>query len=215
MFNLITRFHLLLLTVLTAMTIVAFVRVPVGFAYPAHWGPHSEADWLWPRDVALLGAPVVAVGFTLAFAILGLLLGKSRLLQSRHVYEPILTVILTVIASVQMGLLLTGVGSDLDLVRMTGYGLGALLVVTGIVFAEAERHSYAGLRLPWPVEGDRAWRAVHLSTGIACGLAGAGLAFAAWLNVDLSIAIASLATALITPMLVAGVATLTAKAARR
>lgn len=45
MFNLITRFHLLLLTVLAAMTGVAYLRVPADFAYPAMWG-RGGPDWL-------------------------------------------------------------------------------------------------------------------------------------------------------------------------
>lgn len=207
MFHLITRFHLLLLTVLAAMTGVAYLRVPADFAYPAMWG-RGGPDWLWPRDLALLGAPILAVLVLLAFLALGLLLTKNRLLQSRHIIEPGITVVLTVIASVQMGLLLIGVGSDLNLIRMTGYGLAALLVVLGLVIGEAERNSYAGLRMPWPVPGDRAWRLVHVTTGLAFALAGSGLAIMTWLDADLALLLAAFATAILGPVIVAGLATL-------
>lgn len=158
--------------------------------------------------MALLGAPILAVLVLLAFLALGLLLTKNRLLQSRHIIEPGITVVLTVIASVQMGLLLIGVGSDLNLIRMTGYGLAALLVVLGLVIGEAERNSYAGLRMPWPVPGDRAWRLVHVTTGLAFALAGSGLAIMTWLDADLALLLAAFATAILGPVIVAGLATL-------
>ena len=61
-------------------------------------------------------------------------------------------------------------------------GLGAALVLLGVVLFEAERHTYAGLRMPWPVGSDRAWRWVHRVAGMAFGLAGIALAGVAWLD---------------------------------
>ncbi|WDR06043.1 SdpI family protein [Devosia rhodophyticola] len=207
MFRLVTRFHLLLLAVLMATTGVILFRVPDDFSYPAHWGPHSQPDWIWPRDMALAGAPIVALLITLIFIGLGMGLTKNRLLQTRHVLDPALTLFLTVADAVQMGLLLIGIGSDLDLIKLTAYGLGALLIVVGVVIAEAERNSYAGLRLPWPIKDDRAWRVVHRAAGFAFALAGAGLVTLAWVNADLSILIFALALAQLGPVAVAAVAT--------
>ncbi|WDR03042.1 SdpI family protein [Devosia algicola] len=207
MSNLISRFHLLLLAVLLAITGVILMRVPDDFSYAAHWGAHSQPDWLWPRNLALSGAPIAAFLIMLVFIGLGLGLTKNRLLLTRHILDPALTVLLTVIDAVQMGFLLIGIGSDLDLIKLTAYGLGALLVVVGVVMAEAERNSYAGLRLPWPIRGDRTWRIVHRTTGIAFGMAGAGLLAAAWLNADLSLLLLALILAVTCPVAVAALAT--------
>ncbi len=207
MFNLISRFHLLLLTVLLSTTIVAFLRVPADFAYPAHWGAHSEPDWLWPRDLALLGAPILALVLTIKFALLGALLTKSRLLQSRHIYQPALTLLLTVVGSVQLGLLLVGVGSDLDFIRLTAFGLAGVLLIVGVIVAEAERNSYAGLRMPWPVPGDRAWRFVHLVTGASFGLTGFALALLSWFDGTIANLLGAMAAALLVPVAIAGLAT--------
>ena len=207
MFSLITRFHLLLLTVLLAITGVAVFRIPADFVFPAHWTA-SQADWLWPRNIALAVAPVVAAVLLTAFAVTGRLLTKNHLAKVRHILEPALSLLLAVTADVQLGLLLTGIGSDLDLIRISAFGLGALPIVLGIVFAEAERHTYAGLRLPWPIAGDRAWRIVHRMTGIAFGLAGAGLLAMAWFLPDSGPLLIALGVALLAPVLVAALATL-------
>lgn len=205
MFNLITRFHLLLLLVLGAISGVAVFRVPADYAFPAHWGA-SQADWLWPRNAALIVGPVIAVILLGGFAILGSLLTKNHLAKVRHILDPALTLLLGVVVAVQLGLLLNGIGSDLDLVRLTAIGLGLLLIGLGIVFAEAERHTYAGLRLPWPIVGDQAWRRVHRVAGVAFGLAGAGLLAMAWLAPDLGPLVIGFGAALFVPPVLAAAA---------
>ena len=206
MFNLITRFHLLQLLVLGAITGVAVFRVPANYAFPAHWAA-SQADWLWPRNAALTVGPVIAVILLATFAILGRLLTKNHLAKVRHIFEPALTLLLGVLVAVQLGLLLNGIGSDLDLVRLTAIALGLLLIGLGIVFAEAERHTYAGLRLPWPIAGDSQWRKAHRVTGAAFGLAGAGLLAMAWFVPDLGPLVIAFALALGAPPLLAACTT--------
>ena len=207
MFNLITRFHLLQLLVLLAITAVAIFRVPADFVFPAHWSS-AGADWLWPRNLALPVGPALAVILLAGFAVLGRLLTKNHLAKVRHIFEPALTLLLAVIVAVQLGLLLAGIGSDLDLIRLTAFALGATLVVLGIVFAEAERHTYAGLRLPWPISGDAAWRTIHRVTGLAFGLCGAGLLALAWFDPEVGPLVLAFAAALVLPVAVAALATM-------
>lgn len=177
--SLVSRFHLLLFGVTLAIAGVAIIHVPEGFAFPAHW-QGSKADWLWPRDIALAVAPVVEISLLAAFFLLGRALSKNHLAKTRHILDPALTLLLAVAASCQLGLLFIGIGSDLDLFRITTGVLAAVLLVLAVVIFEAERHSYAGLRMPWPIPSDRAWRLVHRSSGFATGAASVALAWLSW-----------------------------------
>ena len=177
--SLVSRFHLLLFGVTLAIAGVALIHVPEGYAFPAHWHGNA-ADWLWPRDIALAIAPLVQAGLIAAFFLLGRALTKSHIAKVQHILDPALTLLLAVAAACQLGLLMMGIGSDFDLFRITGFGLAAILLVLSVVIFEAERHSYGGLRMPWPIKSDHAWRIVHRATGIACGLAAALLAWLAW-----------------------------------
>ena len=210
MFVLVSRFHILLLTVLLAVTGVAIYRIAPDFSYPAHWGARSQPDWLWPRDMALAIALVVAVALLAAFELLARGLGKERMGYYHHILDPALSLLLGIVAAVQLGLLLTGIGSDLDLVRITVFGLGAMLIGLGIILAEAERHTYAGLRMPWKIASDRAWKLVHRVAGLAFGLSGAGLLLLAWQTSDLGPLVLALPLALLLPALLAGIATVAA-----
>ncbi|UXN69743.1 SdpI family protein [Devosia neptuniae] len=205
--RLVTRFHLLLLAVTIAITGVGFLRVPADFAYPAHWSG-SYADWLWPRDLALPVAPLIEVLILAAFFLLGRLLSKNHFAKVQHILDPALTLLLAVVTAIQLGLLVIGIGSDIDLVRLTGAGLGIVLLILGIVFFEAERHTYAGLRMPWPIVSDRAWKLVHRIVGIACGLTGAVLLALAWFDPGLGLLITAYAVTLVLLPAIAGLATI-------
>ena len=204
--NLVTRFHLLLLTVTLAIAGVGAFRIPADFVYLAHWSG-STADWLWPRE-AIFVAPAVQLLFMALFFLLGRLLTKNQFAKSQHILDPALTALMGVVAATQLGLLLAGIGSDLDFVRFTGFALGAVLLLLGVVLFEAERHTYAGLRMPWPVRSDRAWRVVHRATGLSYGLAGIGVLALAWLDAGLGILVLSFAAAIFAPAIIAGLTTL-------
>ena len=207
---LITRFHLLLLTVTIAITGVAYFRVPADFAYPAHWSG-STADWLWPRDLAIPVAPLLQLILLLVFFLLGRALTKNQFAKSQHILDPALTLLMVIVAACQLGLLLTGAGSDLDFIRLTGFGLGVALVILGIVLFEAERHTYAGLRMPWPIRSDRAWTWVHRMAGLAFGIAGIVLLALAWFDPGIGVLVGAFALATTLPAILAWLTTLAAR----
>ena len=204
--RLVTRFHLLLLTVTLAMAGVGFIRIPDDFIYLAHWSG-SVADWLWPRETIFL-APAIQLLLMAVFFTLGRLLSKNQYAKSQHILDPALTALMGVVAASQLGLLLAGIGSDLDFIRVTAFALGAMLLLLGVVLYEAERHTYAGLRMPWPVRSDLAWRIVHRATGMSYSVAGICLLALAWFDADMGILIVSFAAAIFTPAVIAGLATL-------
>ncbi len=179
--SLVTRFHLLIFGVTLAMAGVAIVNVPHSFGFPMHW-QGSTADWIWPRNLAVSIAPLAQLVSMLAFFCLGRSLTSNHMAKVRHILDSALTLLLAVAAGCQLGLLFLGIGSDLDLVRGTAAFLAATLLVLAVVVFEAERHTYAGIRMPWPIASDRSWRLVHRATGLAIGAVAIGLAALAWLD---------------------------------
>ncbi len=179
--SLVTRFHILIVIVTLAIAGVAVLNIPEGYAFPAHWRG-STVDWLWPRNVALATAPALQLLLLATFFLLGRVLTKNHLAKTRHILDPALSLLLAVAAALQLGLLFSGIGSDIDMFRITAFALSAILLVLAVVIYEAERHSYAGLRMPWPITSDRAWIIVHRLSGGASGLAAIGLAWLGWLD---------------------------------
>lgn len=204
--SLVTRFHFLFLVVTLAITGVALIHVPDGYAFPALWRG-SDATWLWPRDIALAVAPALEAALMAAFFLLGLALTSNHLARTRHILEPALTLLLAVTTACQFGLLFMGIGSDIDMFRITGFGLAATLLVLAAVMFEAERHSYGGLRLPWPIPSDRAWRLAHRSSAVASALAAIAIGFLAWSDPEPGYLVPALAIVLVGLPLFAGIVT--------
>ena len=205
--NLVSRFHMLLFSVTIAITAVALLRVPADFVYPAHWSG-STVDWSWSRNMALSVGPLLDLMLMALFFAVGRALTPNHYAKSQHILDPALSAVMGLIAACQMGLLLTGVGSDVDLIRIIGFGFGAALLPLALVIFEAERHTYAGLRAPWPIASDRAWRWVHRLTGIGFGLGGIGVLVLAWLDSGPGPLVLAFAAALSLPVVLGGLATL-------
>ncbi|WP_354062104.1 SdpI family protein [Devosia sp. 2618] len=190
---------------------MGYYRIPADFAFAAHWAGNSP-DWIWPRDTTLIVAPMVQIVLLAAFFLIGRLLTKNHYAKVQHIFDPSLTLLMAVVASTQLGLLLTGIGSDLDFVRFTGLWFGVALLVLGIVLFEAERHTYAGLRMPWPIRSERGWRIVHRLTGLAFGLAGVALGVLVWLDVGNGLLVTAFCAAVFVPVAIAGLSTLFSRA---
>lgn len=209
--SLVTRFHMLIFIVTLAIAGVAVLNIPEGYAFPAHWRG-STVDWLWPRNLALAVAPALQLLLISAFFLLGRALTRNHLAKTRHVLDPAVSLLLAVAAALQLGLLFNGIGSDIDMFRITAFGLAALLLVLAVVIYEAERHSYAGLRMPWPIPSDRAWKVVHRISGIASALAAITLAWQAWLDPGPGMLVLAMAGTLGMLPLLAGLVTLATRA---
>ncbi|NMA96491.1 MAG: hypothetical protein GX970_00005 [Phyllobacteriaceae bacterium] len=179
MSSLVSRFHLLLLGVTLAVAGVIVINVPSGYAFPAHWSGNG-ADWLWPRDIAIAVPPIIQAVLIALFFVLGKSLTKNHFAKTQHILDPALTLLLSLLFFLQLGLLFLGIGSDFDLFRGTAFGFAANLLVLAVIIFEAERHSYAGLRMPWPIPSDRTWLVVHRTTGIFAGICAVLLAFLGW-----------------------------------
>jgi len=205
--NLVTRFHLLIFGVTLSITAVCLLRIPADFLFPAHWHG-SGADWLWPREPALAVAPIIEAILLLGFSLLGRALTRNHLAKVRHILDPALSLVLAVPAACQFGLLFIGIGSDLDLIRGTAILLAAALALLGVVLFHAERHSYAGLRMPWPIASDRAWLLIHRLSGLACGLVALLLGTLAWFDLGPGVLVLAFAASLVGLPLLAAALTL-------
>jgi uncharacterized membrane protein len=197
----VTRFHVLVLLLLLAITLVSFHKIPADTMLPVHWAPRGNADWLWPRDAALLLMPGMALLITLIFSVIPRFAPPERVEPGRHVTEAALTGTLGVFCAIQFGLLLIGIGSDLDLIRIVSFGVALLMLFLGFELPRSMPNAYAGIRLPWTMHDHGSWRATHRFVGVLCALCGVGLGLCAWLQPDPATLIFALMAAIIGPAL--------------
>lgn len=199
---LVTRFHLALFGLLAAITAVAFVKIKADVGLPVHWGLDGTPDRIWPRNQALLVLPAIGVVLIGLFAVIGQFAAKEQVEPGRHVAEAMLSALLGLLCLLQFSLILIGVGSDIDMVRIVTFGLAALLLVLGSVLPGSEPNAYAGIRLPWTMKDPRNWAATHRLTGVLFIVAGLGLAAVAWLLPSPADMLPAIGVAIFAPLLV-------------
>jgi uncharacterized membrane protein len=212
--SLVTRFHLLELGFLVAITATAWVKIPDRTGLPVHWGLNGQPDKIWPKPAALLAAPVIAALLIGILWLVGRLASDEQVDPGRYVAEMAIAGLLGLICAIQFGLLLIGVGSEIDMIRIVAFGLAFTLLLTGIALPRSEPNGYAGVRLPWTMRDPHNWHVTHRVTGVLMALGGLETAVVAWAFPQPPYLLAAIAVAVVVPV-VAGMIVSAALALRR
>lgn len=159
------RIALLITLVLTA--VVGFVMVPAGTVLPVHWGLNGEADAFAPREVALLMPLGIAV---LVWAIFILLLPRvakpGDVEAGRRPLGVVLTALTALALLIEAGVVLIGIGAEVQMVQAIAIALGMLMIVLGNAMPKSQRNSVAGIRIPSTLADPANWQATHRFTGL-------------------------------------------------
>jgi len=198
------RFHLAMLGLLAAITATAVYKIPEASGLPVHWGFDGRPDRIWPRNETLAMFPVIAIFLVALFAAIGQFAPVERVEPGRHIAAAMLTGLLGLLCALQFALILIGVGSDIDLIRIIAFAVALFWAGTGVALTQAQPIDFTGLRLPWPIKNPANWTASHRLTGALMVLGGLGLAVVAWLQPDPAAMLISIGAALLVPVLVGG-----------
>lgn len=148
---------------LVATTLAGYLMIPSATELPIHWGVDGRPDAFWPRDRALLTAPVGAVVVLALMAFADRF--SPRRQASRHLVAAVSTGILALFMAIQTVIVLIGLGFDISMVNVIAFAMGLLSIVTGNVMPKSQPNCIAGLRLPWTLADPANWAATHRITG--------------------------------------------------
>lgn len=129
----ITRLHMLAVAALLALTVIGFVKIPGAPGLAMHWGPDGHPDLLWPRNWALLLFPALAVLLLLCAVVAGRGLDPND--TAMRAAQGVILAALGLLAALQFGFILIGVGSDFDVFRVLGFVLAVAFLVEGVLGA--------------------------------------------------------------------------------
>jgi uncharacterized membrane protein len=201
---LVTRFHLLVFVVLAAIAVVAFYKIPAGVDLPVHWGFDGKPDEVWPRVPALLVFPGLGVVLIGLFAAIGRLAAPAQLDPGRYILEAALTGVLGLFCAIEFAMILLGIGSDIDMIRVIAFAVAVLLVLIGSALPRSQPNAYAGIRLPWTLHDADAWRAAHRLAGVLYLIAGVALGVLAWLRPEPPELLPGMLAAVLLPPVIGG-----------
>ncbi|GAA2841516.1 putative membrane protein [Aminobacter aminovorans] len=161
-----SRINLALAAALAAVTLAGYLLVPAGSMLPIHWGPSGEADSFWPRNTALLLAPVAVIVLSALLAFIGNRAGPEQMASSKHAFGTVIPVITGLMLAIQSSIVLIGLGYPDQMVRVITLSLGVMLLLLGNVMPKTQPNAIAGVRLPWIMNDPALWRATQRLTGM-------------------------------------------------
>lgn len=153
----------------------AWAQLPPGAQVPIHWGIDGRADDFAPKEIGLLGLPVVALLLAgVLLAVPRLEPRRENLARSAAAYRAVATAALALIAVVHVGAVLAAVGYSVDVATLAAAGVGALLVILGNYMGKVRSNFVFGIRTPWTLSSERSWARTHRLAGrfmVGLGLA--------------------------------------------
>ncbi|MBF0678929.1 MAG: SdpI family protein [Devosia sp.] len=185
---------------LIVITIIGYLLVPAEAQMPVHWGPDGKADAYLMRD----WAPLMPIGL---IAVMGVIFqivlqrgpqGERALAGLRTAFAGF-TLLMSVI---QAGAIAITLGSNLEMVRVIVFGLGALFIAMGNILPKSQPNGFAGMRLPWTMKNPANWQATNRLSGMLMMVGGGGMALAAVLIADTSWLLAIVAICIFGPLLI-------------
>ena len=178
----------LLFATMLALSVWAYVRLPADAQVPMHWNFMGEVDRYAGRFAGLFA------GVALFPLVVGLLLLVPRieprrinLARSARAYRATTYAAMAFLTGVHAAVVATALGRDVDVNRLVLLGAGLMVTVIGNWLPKVRSTYLFGIRTPWTLSSDAAWRRTHRVGGWAFVVLGLATVVAA---VTLSSAVA-------------------------
>ena len=139
----------------------------------SHWGAHGEVNGWSSRLVLVILVPLLALAMTVVLAYAPKLDPKRRNFPMHaNEYWVVTNALLFFLAATHVMVVGYNLGWAIDINVMMGIGLGLLFMVLGNVLTRIRPNWIFGVRTPWTLSSDVAWREAHRVAGYGFVLAG-------------------------------------------
>lgn len=169
------------LAVMIGFSVYGFTAIPEDAMIPRHWGLDGQPDAWAPRDHVLVGMPLLVAVLSIVFVLIPAIDPRRRNLErSRGLYLSGWVGASALLALVHALVVVSAArGGELDPAAVL-YGVAALIVIIGNYLAKSRSSWFIGVRTPWSLSSEHAWKAANTTTGwlfVLTGLSAAATAF--------------------------------------
>ncbi|WP_433351782.1 SdpI family protein [Microtetraspora malaysiensis] len=156
-------------------------NLPDDVRVPMHWGASGEVDRFGGKTESLITLPLIALGLGLFLAIAPRLAPRRQnTARSRHVYLAAWIGVLVLMTVTHAATIINAAGGNLPVVRIIMALIGALFLALGNYLPKSRSNWIAGVRTPWTLDSDLAWRRANRLGGILFAVLGLVLLLAAF-----------------------------------
>lgn len=192
------RLGLFALVALTALTLFLYGQLPAEI--PINFSISGESTEYLTKSIAAILIPgAYALTLILANIIIAMSPEKFAMLQSKRALDSMVFAISVLMCFLQYAILLHA-GEFEFFVRYFSLGTAIFLIIGGNVIGKIERNFVIGLRFPWTMDSDAAWRHSHRAAGKSMVAAGVLLILSNFFIVNLWITVSLLAGSIAIPI---------------
>ena len=160
-----------------ALSLWAWGQLPSGAQIPVHWGPNGEPDRYGGKFEGLMLMPLIFLGITALLAVVPRIdPRRGNILRSQGAYQAVWWVMVAFFALLHVALIFNVLGYNVDIGRLVPAGVGLMFVVIGAYMGRIRSNFMFGIRTPWTLTSELAWRKTHHWGGRAFVLLGVLLA---------------------------------------
>jgi uncharacterized membrane protein len=147
-----------------AFSIWAWPRLPA--VVTTHWGFDGEPNGWSPRWVAAILLPLFLVALPLVFRVLPRIDPRGENYPKfSDAYWLICNSVVLFLAAIHVVVLLSAMGTPVDINLVVGLGVGLLFMVIGNYLGKVQPNWFMGVRTPWTLASEYVWRKTHRTAG--------------------------------------------------
>jgi uncharacterized membrane protein len=138
-----------------------------------HWGLHGQVNGWSSRTMVVILLPALALVMAGVLSIAPRLDPKRRNFPLHaDAYWVVTNAILGLLALTHVATIGYNLGWPMNLATVVGVGVGVLFIVLGNLLSRVRPNWIFGIRTPWTLSSDRAWRETHRVGGYGFVLVG-------------------------------------------
>lgn len=159
---------LTLVLVMIGFSVFGFTVIPPDAKIATHWNAHGEIDGYSGRNVGLSVLPAIAILMSAIFAAAPYIdPRKENVAASCGLLFASWIAALVLIAAAHAAIILSAAGlgpADLP-ANVAIFGVPAILIIVGNFVAKSRSNFFLGVRTPWTLSSEHAWRIANRAAG--------------------------------------------------
>lgn len=149
--------------IVVAAVLVSAVMYPqLPERFPTHWNGSGQVNGWSSRFWGAWMMPLLLAGtWVIMRAIPHIDPRKENYAKFKGAYETMIIAIMLVLLGIHITVLMAATGRDVSLARVVPTGIGALFFVLGTMLPKIQPNWFMGIRTPWTLSSDLAWKRTH------------------------------------------------------
>ncbi len=153
---------LIMLVVVCAVAVYAYIKLPADGQYPVHWSFNGQPDRYGSKTEAVSMGPVVSILiYALAVILPGLDPKRANYERFKKEYFLLMQVIMGFMAFVYIFSIMAAFGRQVNITLWVNAMVGVLFIVLGNYMSRIKQNWYMGIKTPWTLSNEKVWEKTH------------------------------------------------------